>query len=107
MDNPIRDGYPWRGRRLAPTTLGSLLRVPIPDDLRPGGVSAMGELADLGAVIWNHLNAESCRSLADVIVDQVRQSAYRLPSHIARQRLPSLPPGFPLHGLDLSTRTYN
>ncbi len=102
-----RSRYPRRGQRLAPEMLRELLHVGVPEkylDACPDKSSL--ELCDLDESAWEQFSDETCRALAQEVVDVVGQ-AVRTSMAIGARRMPPLPPAVALADLDLEIRTIN
>jgi hypothetical protein len=102
-------GYPWPGRRLAPTALRACLLVELPLAFRPETSDQSVTLADLDARSWTTYSSEQCFELADLIVSCIRGHVGSLvhSGPLAACRFPDVPRDLSLRDLDLSMRTYN
>lgn len=98
--------YPRRGQSIAPAFirehLGTVVEISGRDSARP----TQFLLRDADETCWDRFSYETCLSLGEHVVNEVRHLITHLPPELAAQRLPMLPGGMTLDDLDLETRTY-
>ncbi len=98
--------YPRHGQRIAPVALGELLGVPIPESFGDEVRRAYSSLAALDETVWERLDVETCRRLAEEVL-RVIGRALRMSTSVVDRLLPALPPGRKLADLELESRTMN
>jgi hypothetical protein len=99
-------GYPRHGLRLAPKSLIELLDIPMSRHLLARTSGAVTRLADLDEAVWDLFDEETCRELAESVIQAVPSVSTHLPP-LVRNRLLPVPPGVRLEDLGLSSFTYN
>src|SRR5581483_11043971 len=100
----MRMGYPRKGEPLAPGTLREILVTPAPRWARDRGFE---HLADLDARAWEAFTPETCRRLANLVVDRVRKRISSAPRELLRRTPGALPGGLTLRDMALDVRTSN
>ncbi|MHB8901080.1 MAG: sigma factor-like helix-turn-helix DNA-binding protein [Thermoguttaceae bacterium] len=98
--------YPRAGQRLAPRLLAEVLQDALPVEYAAQGGNEFARLCDLDERAWQRFGPEGCRVLAGEIVRAVGRAA-RQPGPFTSLRLPPMPDGMPLSGLELESRTFN
>lgn len=99
--------YPRPGHRIAPLTLTDILDVSVPHSLNVDGLPRDIKLFNLDETIWNRVDAEACRQLAEAVVEQVRLVIPTLSDKLKNRHLPLSSSCIEVEFLELEARTYN
>ncbi len=102
----VKSRYPRPQHPLAPSALGDLLQVPLPQKYQPSGRRKRWKLADLDERAWQRFGPRACRALAREIVRVVGR-AVQSGFAAAGRRVPAIPRGMTLADLELESRTAN